>query len=197
MFCETNYLQYIIFIKILSKCLLLFAGLTFFGFFLLLFLGQLCRTTPFALTIALRFNQQKWNLEMIFSSIFADHEELHNDLANLTCEISIKQKLIEELEQSQRRLNTMKVHYEDKLLSLQSRIKETEVERDQVLSSLGEGSRIGKLNILFNIIKGTRGKVNVNMTFNIFLFKKKNNLEVMESMFKKKIKKLKKCAQHL
>ncbi len=66
----------------------------------------------------------------------AETEHLHEDLADLTCEISIKEKLIEELELSQKRLNAMKMQYEDKLLSLQARIKATETERDQVLSTI-------------------------------------------------------------
>ena len=66
-----------------------------------------------------------------------ENEKLHEDLADLTCEISIKQKLIEELELSQRRLHTMKTQYEEKLLSLQEKIKSTEIERDRVLASLG------------------------------------------------------------
>jgi kinesin family protein 4/21/27 len=37
--------------------------------------------------------------------IFIDSDNIHEDLAELTCEISIKQKLVEELEQTQKRLN--------------------------------------------------------------------------------------------
>ncbi|XP_013396201.1 kinesin-like protein KIF21A isoform X2 [Lingula anatina] len=76
------------------------------------------------------------------SSTSSDSEDLesdniHEDLAELTCEISIKQKLIEELELSQRRLQSLKIQYEEKLSQLQSKIKQTEEERDKVLSSLG------------------------------------------------------------
>ena len=67
-----------------------------------------------------------------------DTENLHEDLANLTCDISIKQKLIDELEVSQKRLQAMKAQYEEKLVSLQGKIKETECERDKVLHNLGE-----------------------------------------------------------
>lgn len=59
------------------------------------------------------------------------------ELANLTSEINLKQKLIEELELSQRRLSNLRQHYEDKLLQLQTTIKLTQEERDTVLSSLG------------------------------------------------------------
>ncbi|KAF8782096.1 Kinesin-like protein KIF21A like protein [Argiope bruennichi] len=58
------------------------------------------------------------------------------DLAQLTHDISIKQKLIEALEQSQQRLRLMRRHYEEKLLQLETKIKETEIERDRVLASL-------------------------------------------------------------
>ncbi|GIY67621.1 hypothetical protein CDAR_553622 [Caerostris darwini] len=58
------------------------------------------------------------------------------DLAELTHDISIKQKLIEALEQSQTRLRLMRRHYEEKLLQLETKIKETENERDRVLASL-------------------------------------------------------------
>lgn len=57
------------------------------------------------------------------------------ELAELTNEISIKQKLIEELERSQQKLHSMKQHYEEKLLQLQERIRATQEERDKVLAS--------------------------------------------------------------
>ncbi|XP_022237698.1 kinesin-like protein KIF21A isoform X2 [Limulus polyphemus] len=66
-------------------------------------------------------------------------EDYNEDLADLTCEISIKQKLIEELENSQRRLQTMRQHYEDKLQQLQNKIKDTELERDRVLANMTKG----------------------------------------------------------
>ncbi|XP_025424514.1 kinesin-like protein KIF21A isoform X3 [Sipha flava] len=59
------------------------------------------------------------------------------ELANLTSEINLKQKLIEELELSQRRLANLRQHYEDKLQQLQTKIKLTQDERDTVLTSLG------------------------------------------------------------
>ncbi|XP_071455013.1 kinesin-like protein KIF21A [Hetaerina americana] len=58
------------------------------------------------------------------------------ELAELTSEINIKQKLIEELELSQRRLQSMRAHYEDKLTQLQRRIQDTQEERDKVLASI-------------------------------------------------------------
>lgn len=60
------------------------------------------------------------------------------DLADLTCEIEIKQKLIDELENSQRRLQTLKHQYEEKLILLQNKIRDTQLERDRVLQNLSE-----------------------------------------------------------
>ncbi|XP_075926812.1 kinesin-like protein KIF21A isoform X3 [Petromyzon marinus] len=59
------------------------------------------------------------------------------DLADITCEIAIKQKLIDELENSQRRLHTLKQQYEEKLSTLQNKIRNTQLERDRVLHNLG------------------------------------------------------------
>ncbi|KAJ8259637.1 hypothetical protein GJAV_G00171730 [Gymnothorax javanicus] len=62
--------------------------------------------------------------------------DFQTDLADLTCEIEIKQKLIEELENSQRRLTTLKLQYEEKLILLQNKIRDTQQERDRVLHNL-------------------------------------------------------------
>lgn len=62
--------------------------------------------------------------------------QLQSDLAQLSMDISIKQRLIDELENSHRKLETLRHHYEEKLLLLQNKIRETQQERDQVLSSL-------------------------------------------------------------
>ncbi|XP_040059466.2 kinesin-like protein KIF21B isoform X3 [Gasterosteus aculeatus] len=58
------------------------------------------------------------------------------DLADLTCEIEIKQKLMDELENSQRRLLMLKLQYEEKLILLQNKIRDTQLERDRVLQNL-------------------------------------------------------------
>lgn len=58
------------------------------------------------------------------------------ELEALTSDIDVKQRLIQELEMSQKRLISMKQHYEDKLAQLQARIKDTQEERDKVLNSL-------------------------------------------------------------
>ncbi|KZS05819.1 Kinesin-like protein [Daphnia magna] len=60
------------------------------------------------------------------------------ELAELTSEISVKQQLIEELELSQRRLDIMKHHYEEKLVQLQERIRSTTEERDKVLAGFAQ-----------------------------------------------------------
>ncbi|KAM9376923.1 kinesin-like protein KIF21A [Pholidichthys leucotaenia] len=67
----------------------------------------------------------------------ADEKENYQaDLANITCEIAIKQKLIDELENSQRRLHTLKQQYEQKLMMLQCKIRDTQLERDRVLQNM-------------------------------------------------------------
>lgn len=65
----------------------------------------------------------------------AQSEELKDEIMTLTNDIDMKQKLIDELELSQRRMQTMRQHYEDKLMQLQTRIKNTQEERDKVLHS--------------------------------------------------------------
>lgn len=72
---------------------------------------------------------------LFFSFIPANYQA---DLANITCEIAIKQKLIDELENSQKRLQTLKKQYEEKLMMLQHKIRDTQLERDQVLQNLGK-----------------------------------------------------------
>uniref|UniRef100_A0AAY4CH95 Kinesin motor domain-containing protein n=1 Tax=Denticeps clupeoides TaxID=299321 RepID=A0AAY4CH95_9TELE len=66
-----------------------------------------------------------------------EKENFQADLANITCEIAIKQKLIDELENSQRRLHTLKQQYEQQLTMLQSKIRDTELERDRILHNMG------------------------------------------------------------
>jgi len=59
-------------------------------------------------------------------------------LADVVGEISIKQKLIDELESTQKRLRSMRAHYEEKLCTLANKIRETELERDKVLANLSQ-----------------------------------------------------------
>lgn len=61
--------------------------------------------------------------------------KLNDELISLTNDIDMKQKLIDELELSQMRMQTMRQHYEEKLLQLQTKIKSTQDERDKVLTS--------------------------------------------------------------
>ncbi|XP_032076854.1 kinesin-like protein KIF21A isoform X6 [Thamnophis elegans] len=82
------------------------------------------------------------DLEVVESSDESDSDSdekvnYQADLANITCEIAIKQKLIDELENSQRRLQTLKRQYEEKLMMLQHKIRDTQLERDQVLQNMG------------------------------------------------------------
>jgi chromosome segregation ATPase len=69
-------------------------------------------------------------------------DEFNEELVELTAEISIKQKLIEELETSQRRLQAMRSQYENKLLALQAKITTTEEERDKVLRNVKGNSSV-------------------------------------------------------
>ncbi|EPB70279.1 kinesin motor domain protein [Ancylostoma ceylanicum] len=58
---------------------------------------------------------------------------LRDNLANLQTEINIKERLIAELEQSDRRLAEVRLTYEKKLTELSAQIKKMEAERDKVL----------------------------------------------------------------
>ena len=69
--------------------------------------------------------------------VVVESDHLQEDLAELSGEISLKQRMIEELEKSQRQLQNIRQHYEDKLRNLQDQIQAIERERDQVLNSLG------------------------------------------------------------
>eukprot|EP00095_Tigriopus_kingsejongensis_P007989 maker-scaffold269_size230758-snap-gene-0.23 protein:Tk07989 transcript:maker-scaffold269_size230758-snap-gene-0.23-mRNA-1 annotation:"kinesin-like protein kif21a-like" len=70
------------------------------------------------------------------------NEEISEELVELTSEISLKQKLIEELETSQKRLQAMKYQYESKLQALQNKICTTEEERDKVLKNMGNAKNV-------------------------------------------------------
>ena len=62
----------------------------------------------------------------------SDEEELRSNINDLDTDITIKQKLIDELEHSQQRLTALKHQYEQKLNLMHNKIKETEDERDKV-----------------------------------------------------------------
>ncbi|MBN3274807.1 KI21B protein, partial [Polyodon spathula] len=83
--------------------------------------------------------EEEYESEESLQDSDSDSEEKENyqaDLAELTCEIEIKQKLIDELENSQKRLHTLKLQYEQKLIMLQNKIRDTQLERDRVLHNL-------------------------------------------------------------
>ena len=83
----------------------------------------------------LHFDPSVTRTKLINGLIQAEANGLYSaELAELTSEISVKQQLIEELELSQRRLDIMKHHYEEKLIQLQERIRATQEERDKVLA---------------------------------------------------------------
>ena len=88
----------------------------------------------------------------ISTCMSTDNEhDLSGDLADLSTEISIKQKLIDELEMSQKKLQSLKTQYEEKLSLLHNKIKETETERDQV-SGLPAFSLKGAISRYFSIL---------------------------------------------
>ncbi|XP_078664558.1 kinesin-like protein KIF21A isoform X2 [Branchiostoma floridae x Branchiostoma belcheri] len=70
------------------------------------------------------------------SSDEEDGDNLEEDLADISCEIAIKQKLIDELEVSQKKMQVLKYQYEEKLLNLQQKIQATQQERDKVLANM-------------------------------------------------------------
>lgn len=59
---------------------------------------------------------------------------LRDDLNDLQTEINIKERLISELEKSERRLQEVRLTYERKLTELSLRIQQTETERDRILA---------------------------------------------------------------
>lgn len=83
-------------------------------------------------------------LELMGSNTDTDEEEglgsdnIHEDLAELTCEMTLKTRLIEALEKNQNKLNAMKNHYEQKVIQLTQKIRDTELERDSVLSNIAK-----------------------------------------------------------
>ena len=70
------------------------------------------------------------------SSTAEEAERIQDDLAEITNEISLKQRLIEQLETQQRKMALMQANYEDKIGKLHSMIKATALERDEVLASI-------------------------------------------------------------
>ncbi|XP_055382078.1 kinesin-like protein KIF21A isoform X2 [Condylostylus longicornis] len=67
--------------------------------------------------------------------------EIQNELNDLSSDIELKSKLIEQLEMSQHRLQLMRQHYEEKLNILNQRIINTQKERDQVLANMSQSQQ--------------------------------------------------------
>uniref|UniRef100_A0A915LXU0 Kinesin motor domain-containing protein n=1 Tax=Meloidogyne javanica TaxID=6303 RepID=A0A915LXU0_MELJA len=63
-------------------------------------------------------------------------DQIHSDLAKLHEDISIKERLVVELEMSQRRLEQLRRDFENKMGELCKRIQSTEAERDNVLEQM-------------------------------------------------------------
>lgn len=63
--------------------------------------------------------------------------EIQAELNDISSDIELKSKLIEQLELSQQRMQLMRQHYEEKLNVLNNRIMNTQKERDQVLANMG------------------------------------------------------------
>lgn len=64
-------------------------------------------------------------------------DEMQEELNDISCDIELKTKLIEQLELSQHRMQIMRQHYEEKLNLLNAKIISTQKERDQVLANMG------------------------------------------------------------
>ncbi|XP_052564724.1 kinesin-like protein KIF21A isoform X6 [Culex pipiens pallens] len=70
--------------------------------------------------------------------------ELQAEINDISSDIEIKTKLIEQLELSQQRMQVMRQQYEDKLHVLNAKIVNTQKERDQVLANMsGSGVPVG------------------------------------------------------
>jgi kinesin family member 21 len=61
---------------------------------------------------------------------------MHSDLAKLQEDISTKERLVIELEMSQRRLDQVRRDFEHKMEELCKQIQSTEAERDNVLEQM-------------------------------------------------------------
>lgn len=73
------------------------------------------------------------------------------ELNELSSDIELKTKLIEQLELSQQRMQIMRQHYEEKLNVLNAKIVDTQRERDQVLTNMG--SKLNVTLIVFFLLK--------------------------------------------
>lgn len=62
------------------------------------------------------------------------------ELNDISSDIELKSKLIEQLEMSQQRMQVMRQHYEEKLNLLSTKILDTQKERDKVLTNINSSS---------------------------------------------------------
>lgn len=89
---------------------------------------------------ALSMNNQSFDNDESDSNSESESEdndgEMQAELNDLSSDIELKTKLIEQLELSHQRMQIMRQHYEEKLNVLNSKIVNTQRERDQVLSNL-------------------------------------------------------------
>jgi len=74
--------------------------------------------------------------------VFAEDQQHLTDLQN---EISIKERLIGQLESSQKKLHSLRLQYDEKLAMLEKKIVETELERDKAFASHGQLSVLASI----------------------------------------------------
>jgi len=60
-----------------------------------------------------------------------------SSFADITTDIAMMENMRAQLKRIEREKNVMKIQYEEKLAQQQQRIRQTEIERDQVLATLG------------------------------------------------------------
>ena len=75
---------------------------------------------------------------MLISDALAERAKIANEVANLQDDISTKERLLFELEQSERRLAQVRRDYERKVHELSERISSTEAERDKILVDISK-----------------------------------------------------------
>ncbi|XP_053673774.1 kinesin-like protein KIF21B [Anopheles nili] len=73
-------------------------------------------------------------------------EELRAEICDVNSDIELKVRLIEQLEESQQRMQIMRQQYEKQLNVMKEKIANTERERDQMLANLINGGNGGPLN---------------------------------------------------
>ena len=65
-----------------------------------------------------------------------EQQALQENLTNLSVEIDMKERLINELESQKKNYDTMKTHYEEKLYLLNDRIQKIQEERDKIIGNM-------------------------------------------------------------